>query len=99
MTGTAGQKRLPKDFLETNPFPLPPLAEQHRVVARLEELMTLFDRMKIDLSEARFQQSRLAATLIETALENTQWMIRLNRRDSGVLTSSTVAAQPRLDSN
>lgn len=39
MTGTAGQKRLPKEFLEQNPFPLPPLAEQHRIVAKVDELM------------------------------------------------------------
>src|SRR5690606_5863126 len=39
MTGTAGQKRLPKDFVEANPFPLPPLAEQHRIVAKVDEFM------------------------------------------------------------
>lgn len=27
------------------PFPLPPLAEQRRIVARLEELMPLIDRI------------------------------------------------------
>lgn len=69
MTGTAGQKRLPKDFLETNPFPLPPLTEQHRIVTKIDELMALCDRLQADLAEARTQQARLATTLIESALK------------------------------
>lgn len=48
---------------------LPPLAEQHRIAAKVDELMTLCDRMKADLREARGQQSRLAETLIDVALE------------------------------
>ena len=48
---------------------LPPLGEQKRIVAKVDELMVLCDRMKADLREARCQQSRLAETLIETALE------------------------------
>ena len=28
LTGTAGQKRVPKDYFSKNPFPLPPFAEQ-----------------------------------------------------------------------
>ena len=69
MTGTAGQKRLPKDFLEANPFPLPPLAEQHRIVAKVDELMALCDRLKAYLADSRAQQERLATTLIESALK------------------------------
>ena len=69
MTGTAGQKRLPKNFLEANPFPLPPLAEQHRIVAKVDELMTLCDHLKANLAKAQQHQSRLATTLIETALD------------------------------
>ncbi len=69
MTGTAGQKRLPKDFLELNPFPLPPLAEQHRIVAKVDELMALCDRLKAYLADSRAQQERLATTLIESALK------------------------------
>lgn len=46
MTGTAGQKRLPKDYFTDSPFPLPPLAEQHRIVAKVDELMALCDRLE-----------------------------------------------------
>ena len=40
-TGTAGQQRISKDFIENTLFPLPPLAEQKRIVAKIEELMLL----------------------------------------------------------
>jgi len=63
MTGTAGQKRLPKDFVEVNPFPLPPLTEQHRIVAKVDELMVLCDRL-----EARQVDACSAHTLLVQAL-------------------------------
>lgn len=45
MTGTAGQKRVPSEYFTSSPFPLPPLAEQHRIVAKVDELMALCDRL------------------------------------------------------
>ena len=45
-TGTAGQQRIHKDYLLTCVLPLPPLAEQKRIVARLEKLLPLCDRLK-----------------------------------------------------
>lgn len=39
MTGTAGQKRVPQNIFAEYFFPLPPLAEQHRIVAKVNELM------------------------------------------------------------
>jgi len=36
MTGSGGQRRVPKSFLEELPIPLPPLAEQKRIAAILD---------------------------------------------------------------
>ena len=45
-TGTAGQQRIHKDYLSNCLIPLPPLAEQKRIVAKLEELLPLCKKMK-----------------------------------------------------
>ena len=38
MTGAVGHKRVPKEFIENYPIPLPPLPEQIRIVAILDEV-------------------------------------------------------------
>jgi type I restriction enzyme S subunit len=64
MTGTAGQKRVPKDFFAYNPLPFAPLEEQHRIVAKVDELMSLCDAL-----EAQTEASIAAhQTLVETLL-------------------------------
>src|SRR5690606_18717901 len=66
MTGTAGQKRLPKDFVEANPFPLPPLAEQHRIVAKVDELMALCDRLEARQADADSAHAQLVQALLDS---------------------------------
>ncbi len=58
MTGTAGQKRLPKDYVESNRFPLPPIAEQHRIVVKIDQLMARCDELEKLRTER--EQKRLA---------------------------------------
>jgi len=61
MTGTAGQKRLPAEYFAHSPFPLPPLAEQHRIVAKVDELMALCDRLEAARVGREATRDRLAA--------------------------------------
>ena len=65
-TGTAGQARVPTSFIEELEVPLAPLAEQRRIVAKLETLMGKVDACQQRLTEIpvllkRFRQSVLAA--------------------------------------
>ncbi|MGS0603823.1 restriction endonuclease subunit S [Xanthomonas oryzae pv. oryzicola] len=51
-------------------FPLPPLAEQHRIVAKIDQLMALCDQLKSRLSKARQVHECLANALIGQALSS-----------------------------
>ncbi|WP_312367756.1 restriction endonuclease subunit S [Ensifer sp.] len=61
MTGTAGQKRVPTEYFANSPFPLPPLAEQHRIVAKVDELMVLCDQLEAARTEREAKRDRMAA--------------------------------------
>ena len=60
MTGTAGQKRVPTEYFASSSLPLPPLAEQHRIVAKVDELMVLCDRLEVARAEREATRDRLA---------------------------------------
>ncbi|MDH2242006.1 restriction endonuclease subunit S [Pseudomonas sp. GD03909] len=50
------------------PFALPPLAEQHRIVAKVDHLMALCDQLKTRLTQARQLNEQLATALVEQAV-------------------------------
>ncbi|RDI28259.1 type I restriction enzyme S subunit [Pseudacidovorax intermedius] len=64
MTGSAGQKRLPTDFFSFNPLALPPLSEQHRIVAKVDELMALGDQLEQQTDTSVSAHQTLVATLL-----------------------------------
>jgi type I restriction enzyme S subunit len=53
------------------PIPLPPLAEQHRIVAKVDELMALCDRLEASLAAAQTGKSRLLNAVLYEALAET----------------------------
>jgi type I restriction enzyme, S subunit len=65
MTGSVGQKRVPADYLARVEIPIPPFAEQRRIVATLEETLarvhTTRERLgKVPAILKRFRRSVLA---------------------------------------
>jgi type I restriction enzyme S subunit len=68
MTGTAGQKRVPAQYFSQSPLPLPPLAEQHRIVAKVDELIALCDQLDAQLTTTETDSRRLLATVLHKAL-------------------------------
>jgi len=49
-------------------FPVPPLAEQHRIVAKVDELMALCDRLEATLTITESDNRRLLEALLHEAL-------------------------------
>lgn len=70
MTGTAGQKRVPKDFFAGAPLALPPLKEQHRIVQKVDELMALCDRLEQQTSDQLAAHETLVDTLLDTLTQS-----------------------------
>ncbi|WP_412566714.1 restriction endonuclease subunit S [Xanthomonas phaseoli] len=68
LIGTAGQDNISVTKSKNIAVPLPPIAEQHRIVAKLDQLMALCDQLKSRLSEARQVHEYLANALIGQAL-------------------------------
>ncbi len=57
-----------KKQLESLPVPLPPLAEQHRIVAKVGELMVLCDRLEDGLGSVAGTRSHLLESLLQGTL-------------------------------
>jgi len=66
-----GINNLQTETLRRIPFPLPPLAEQRRIVARVDELMVLCDRLEAARAEREATRNRLT----------TASLLRLNAPD------------------
>ncbi len=49
-------------------IPLPPIAEQHRIVAKVDQLMVLCDQLRTRLTQARQLNEQLASALVEQAV-------------------------------
>ncbi|SFD69502.1 type I restriction enzyme, S subunit [Sulfitobacter brevis] len=64
-----GQANVNGTALKNMLVPLPPLAEQHRIVAKVDALMALCDRLEASLATADTTRQRLLTALLHEALE------------------------------
>ncbi|WP_447801470.1 restriction endonuclease subunit S [Pseudomonas kilonensis] len=64
----ASQVNISQEKLRMAPIPLAPLAEQYRIVVKIDQLMTLCNQLKTSLIQARQLNEQLANTLVERAL-------------------------------
>jgi type I restriction enzyme, S subunit len=55
-------------ILKKTPIPLPPLAEQHRIVAKVKELMALCDQLEKQLNQAEQSRRGLLEAVLQEAL-------------------------------
>ena len=67
LIGTAGQDNISVTKSRSIALPVPPLEEQYRIVAKVDELMTLCDQLKTCLTEAQIAQLHLADTMVKKA--------------------------------
>ena len=67
ITGTA-QPKMNQTKMNLIVLALPPLAEQQRIVAKVDELMAVCDTLKARLNDAQTTQVQLADAIVEQAV-------------------------------
>ncbi len=67
--GTGTLPIISKGKWEILPIPVPPLAEQHRIVAKVDELMALCDQLEASITMGEQTRSRLLEAVLHNALE------------------------------
>jgi type I restriction enzyme S subunit len=72
LRSTHGTCKLLTDDLFSMPIPIPPLAEQRRIVDKVNELMALCDRLERQLTVFQGENSRLLETVLHHALNDAE---------------------------
>ncbi|EMS9950606.1 restriction endonuclease subunit S [Enterobacter hormaechei subsp. xiangfangensis] len=70
MTGSAGQKRVPRSFFENYPIPFPPNTEQTRIVGTFSKLMFLCDQLEQQSLTSLEAHQQLVETLLATLTDS-----------------------------
>jgi len=67
--GTAGQQRISSDYVANYLFPLPPLAEQKRIVARIEALLPELDKLSKEETQLETMQQAFPKAMKDSLLQ------------------------------
>lgn len=73
MYGTAGQQRIPVNFLRETTIPVPPIDEQRRIVARIEELTFRAEEARKLVTERDTELDTLLQALYGRMIEGVDW--------------------------
>ncbi|WP_423813125.1 restriction endonuclease subunit S [Psychrobacter sp. 219-2-C] len=65
---SSSMKNVSRSQVRALKIALPPLAEQHRIVAKVDELMAICDQLKVKLQQSQETQVQLTDALIDRAL-------------------------------
>lgn len=65
---SSSMKNVSREQILSLPIAVPPLPEQHRIVAKVDQLMAFCDRLKARLNQARQVHEQLANALVEQAV-------------------------------
>lgn len=68
MSGAVGQQRVPADFIRDAEIPLPPLAEQKRIVSKIDELFSEIEAGERALKRARAALARYRKSVLKAAV-------------------------------
>jgi len=68
MTGAVGQKRVPKAYLAAHSFPLPPVHEQERIVAKLDTMLSRVASGEAAARRALERLQRYRASVLNAAV-------------------------------
>jgi type I restriction enzyme S subunit len=69
LSGSTAQQAIYLRDIKELLVPLPPLAEQHRIVSKVDELMALCDQLESRLTAARTEAARLLESVLHHALQ------------------------------
>jgi type I restriction enzyme S subunit len=67
MKGTAGQLRVPVSFIENSIVPVPPVNEQKRIVAKIEELFSFATQIEKSVEEAKKRVDKIDQAILAKA--------------------------------
>lgn len=91
-TGTAGQQRVSRCFIENYLIAIPPLQEQHRIVEKVDCLMRLCDKLENEVSKADTYASQLMESVLQEAF-STKEAKQENRKGNVVKVDFTTQRQ------
>jgi type I restriction enzyme, S subunit len=63
-------KNVSREVIYALPVPLPPAGEQNRIVAKVQQLMTLCDELEAQLTTTRVESGQLLKSVLHHALND-----------------------------